>query len=128
MSSIYKFSEICNRWQGYTWHTCTWHVTDVRNNLLTLPLATTTILFFLYFGSYAAINLSNYRNVAWLWKTYRKLSVSAISGVWQFWSARSPDLNPCDFSTWGHVKTLVHKTPLQYLGNHLNVGKITERR
>lgn len=33
----------------------------------------------------------------------------------QFWPARSPDLNPIDFSTWGHLKTLVYKTPVQDL-------------
>lgn len=33
----------------------------------------------------------------------------------QFWPARSPDLNPLDFSIWGHLKTLVYKTPVQDL-------------
>lgn len=30
----------------------------------------------------------------------------------QEWPARSPDLNSLDFFLWGHVKTLVYKTPI----------------
>lgn len=33
----------------------------------------------------------------------------------QNWPARSPDLNPLDFSTWGHLKTLVYTTPVEDL-------------
>lgn len=28
------------------------------------------------------------------------------------WPARSPDLNPCDFYLWGHLKQLVYATPV----------------
>lgn len=28
------------------------------------------------------------------------------------WPARSPDLTPCDFYIWGHMKELVYKTPV----------------
>lgn len=28
------------------------------------------------------------------------------------WPARSPDLNPCDFFLWGHMKQLVYSTPV----------------
>lgn len=34
-------------------------------------------------------------------------------GGTQFWPARSPDLNPLDFATWGHLKSLVYQTPVQ---------------
>lgn len=30
----------------------------------------------------------------------------------QNWPARSPDMNPLDFYLWGHLKTLVYKTPV----------------
>ena len=33
-------------------------------------------------------------------------------GAPQEWPARSPDLNSLDFFLWGHVKTLVYKTPI----------------
>ena len=29
------------------------------------------------------------------------------------WPARSPDLNPLDFFLWGHLKSLVYKTPVE---------------
>jgi hypothetical protein len=28
------------------------------------------------------------------------------------WPARSPDLNPCDFFLWGHLKQIVYETPV----------------
>ncbi|GBO01650.1 hypothetical protein AVEN_273261-1 [Araneus ventricosus] len=28
------------------------------------------------------------------------------------WPPRSPDLNPCDFFLWGHLKSLVYATPV----------------
>jgi hypothetical protein len=28
------------------------------------------------------------------------------------WLPRSPDLNPCDFFVWGHMKQLVYATPV----------------
>ena len=31
----------------------------------------------------------------------------------QNWPARSPDLNPLDFSTWGHLQHLVYRTPVR---------------
>ncbi|GBM74184.1 hypothetical protein AVEN_104808-1 [Araneus ventricosus] len=29
------------------------------------------------------------------------------------WPSRSPDLNPLDFFFWGHLKSLVHETPMK---------------
>lgn len=31
----------------------------------------------------------------------------------QSWPPRSPDMNPLDFFVWGHLKSLVYKTPIQ---------------
>ncbi len=28
------------------------------------------------------------------------------------WPLRSPDLTPIDFNLWGHLKTLVYRTPI----------------
>jgi hypothetical protein len=28
------------------------------------------------------------------------------------WPARSPDINPCDFFLWGHLKQIVYETPV----------------
>ena len=28
------------------------------------------------------------------------------------WPPRSPDLNPCDFYLWGHLKSMVYNNPL----------------
>ena len=38
------------------------------------------------------------------------------------WPPRSPDLTPCDFFLWGHVKNQVFKTPppsLEILGQRI---------
>ena len=36
------------------------------------------------------------------------------------WPARSPDLNPMDFSIWGYLKSIVYDSPINNL-NELNV-------
>jgi hypothetical protein len=37
------------------------------------------------------------------------------------WPARSPDLNPCDFFLWGHLKQIVYETPVNTV-EELTVG------
>ena len=32
---------------------------------------------------------------------------------WREWPARSPDLTPCDFFLWGHVKSIVYKVKIR---------------
>ena len=36
------------------------------------------------------------------------------------WPPRSPDLNPCDFFLWGHLKQLVYKTPVNTVQELIN--------
>lgn len=38
----------------------------------------------------------------------------------QPWPPRSPDLNPCDFCIWGHLKSLVYTTPVEDVENLRN--------
>ena len=41
------------------------------------------------------------------------------------WAARSPDLNPLDFHSWGHLKSIVHATLIEHaeiLRNRIEQG------
>lgn len=75
-----------------------------------IPLGVRRAMWFMHDGAPAHFSL---RARQYLDETYENRWIGR--GGPQLWPARSPDLNPLDFSTWGHLKSLVYQTPVQNL-------------
>lgn len=74
-----------------------------------LPIQLRINMWYMHDGAppHFSVNVRNYLNQVYPNKWIGRGNDAPVN-----WPPRSPDLTPCDFFLWGHIKSVVYKTPV----------------